>query len=168
MQPVPKTQRYRISCQANGDHPLIQYSTTTTSRQTGLVLGVNYSITVSASMDFTRYRGGNCYYGYLYGEYSNPVYVVTQESCMLNHVLYKYINKSCVYTMVQLNCRKSCQVIACMRTHCSHAFPSNQFTSVSISIVLPFSLWPRALRDFCRCIHKVLSERRSRYTEATM
>ena len=96
MQPLPNTQRYRISYQANGDHPLIQYSTTTTSQQTGLVLGVNYSITVSASMDLTRYRGGNCYSRYLYGKDSDPVYVVTQERCMLNHVLHKYINKRCV------------------------------------------------------------------------
>ena len=83
LQSVPNIQRYRISYQAKSDPPIVHQTTTTKWQQIGLVLGLNYSITISASMDFRNFIGGNCYSSYLYGEESDPVYVVTQESRML-------------------------------------------------------------------------------------
>ena len=53
-----------------------------------LTLGWNYTISVAAGLRFDQYRGGNCYYRYLYGEYSESVVAETRETgIVLQHIL---------------------------------------------------------------------------------
>ena len=45
-----------------------------------LQLGVNYTISIRAGINFRRFRGGNCFSRYIYGEYTEPITVETQEN----------------------------------------------------------------------------------------
>ena len=73
---------YKIQYVTYGGHlrnALVYYSTSEYTLRY-LRLGWNYTISVAAGYRFDRYRGGNCYNKYLYGEYSEPLVIETQET----------------------------------------------------------------------------------------
>jgi deleted-in-malignant-brain-tumors protein 1 len=74
--------RYRIQYVTYGNRSYSTSVTHPTSEYTlrYLTLGWNYTISVAAGYTFNQYRGGNCYYQYLYGEYSESVVAETRET----------------------------------------------------------------------------------------
>ena len=82
LQAVLSSGRYRIQYVTYGDRSYSTYVTHPTSEYTlrYLTLGWNYTISVAAGYTFNQYRGGNCYYQYLNGEYSESVVAETRET----------------------------------------------------------------------------------------
>ena len=72
---------------------------TTSYTLRGLTLGFNYTVNISFGVDFRTFRGGNCYVRYLFGEFSDSIYVETYESG--RHTIYALA----VYTSTNLQCR---------------------------------------------------------------
>ena len=74
--------RYRVQYITHGNRSSSYSVTHPTSEYTlrYLTLGWNYSISVTAGYSFSQYRGGNCYYQYLYGEESEPVVTEVRET----------------------------------------------------------------------------------------
>ena len=74
--------RYRLQYAVVGFDPRIVYPSYLSSEYTirNLLLRVNYSINISVAISYRQYTGGNCYSQYLYGDYSDTVYNVTNET----------------------------------------------------------------------------------------
>lgn len=77
--------RYRIEYGPIGGSTSLTYVLSSVAKYTlsRLILGLNYSISISAAKSYREYTGGNCYSQYHYGEYSEPVYETTRESGMV-------------------------------------------------------------------------------------
>ena len=116
--------RYRIQYGVVDGTRFLVYLSSTVSEYTlrSLILGLNYSISISASLTFREYTGGNCYSQYLYGDYSDPIYNVTKESgidegahCVISYWRVSYRRYVCIRVGVE-------EIFICM--HRSKKFSS--------------------------------------------
>ena len=82
IQRVLDTGRYWIRYGIVGDRIYSAFARPPTTEYTlrRLVLGFNYTINITAGLEFRNFRGGNCFSRYLYGEFSDPIVVETQET----------------------------------------------------------------------------------------